>query len=396
MTAETDPAAAGLALSELARDRVWRQPLRFRAADDGDRAQLVTLVSSGGITGVVDPIEEYVDELYELRRVGDRADHEARDTFRSRFLAEADRYGVWFFFPWSGDLVRYPEEQEHRRLRTFRNREVITLAEQDLLADAKIAVFGLSVGSNVVDQFIQVGIGGSYLIGDMDRVSPSNLNRMRATMSHVGMAKTDVLARKISEVDPYIDQIHLPDGYGTLAEEQLTAFGPDLIVEEVDDLTIKARIRQWASGARTPLIMVSDVGERSIVDVERHDLGSVRPFNGRLKRATFDRLADGTLTPAEERRLLVKVVGPRNLSVRMLQSALRLDKELAGMPQIGSAASAGAAVASVAARALLGREPLKSGAYVLSPRRLLGLGRQAGIRDTIEAVRSLRRHLDEP
>ena len=396
MTAEPDTVIAAPVLRDFVRDRAWSPPLLFVAADDSDRRRLAGLVSAGTITAVVDPIAELSDELYHCRHTGDMSDRAAREAFKQNFLNEADTFGVWVFFPWSGELVRYPEMQEHRSLRTFRNRNLITASEQRLLAGARIAVFGLSVGSNVVDQFVQVGIGGAYLIGDMDRVSASNLNRMRATMRHVGMAKIDVLACKISEVDPYIEQVHLADGYGPEAEERLEAFKPNLIVEEVDDLVAKARIRRWASKSHTPLIMVSDIGERSVVDVERHDLGNVRPFNGRVKEATFNKLADGDLSPAEERGLLVKIVGPKHLSVRMLQSALQVGKELAGTPQLGSAASAGAAVASVAARAVIGQEALKSGGYALSPRRMLKLRRQAGFRDAIEAVRALRRQLRTP
>ena len=393
---EPDTATVGALLRDLVCDRSWSPPLQFVASDDGDRRRLATLISAGRVTVVVDPIAEFADEFYEFRHAGEMTDSATREVFKRRFFDDADTFGVWVFFPWSGELVRYPERQEHLGLRTFRNRELITAAEQQRLGEARIAVFGLSVGSNVVDQFIQVGIGGAYLIGDMDRVSPTNLNRMRAAMRHVGMAKTDVLACKISEADPYIDQVHLADGYGASGDEQLAAFNPDLIVEEVDDLVVKARIRRWASASRTPLIMVSDIGERSVLDVERHDLGSVRPFNGRVKPETFDKLADGGLTEAEQQRLIVRIVGARNLSVRMLKSALQVDRELAGLPQLGSSASAGAAVASVAARAVLGHEALKSGAYVLSPRRMLRLRPQAGVRDTVSAVRALRAKLTAP
>ena len=396
MTAELDAPTVAPVLRSLGRDRSWSPPLQFLAADDSDRDRLAGLVSAGKITAVIDPIAEFSDELYDCRHVGSMKDGDARAAFKERFLDEADTFGVWVFFPWSGELVRYPEMQEYRSLRTFRNRDLITASEQRTLTEARIAVLGLSVGSNVVDQFVQVGIGGAYLIGDTDRVNPSNLNRMRTTMRHVGMAKIDVLACKISEADPYIEQVHLADGYRPDAEEQLTAFRPNLIVEEVDDLVSKARIRRWASENRTPLIMVSDIGERSVVDIERHDQGPVRPFNGRVKEATFAKLADGKLTAAKERRLLVNIVGARNLSVRMLTSVLQVGTELAGTPQLGSAASAGAAVASVAARAIIGQETLKSGGYVLSPRRMLKLRRQSGLRETVEAVRALRSQLRTP
>jgi len=377
-------------LRSLGGVRRWSSPLQFPAADPTARGQLARLIRDGRVAAVVDPLAEFADELYHCRNANEINDRQAPEVYGQRFLSAADTFGVWVFFPWSGELIRYPDMQEHRRLRTLRNRDLITVSEQRALAEARIAVFGLSVGSNVVDQFVQIGIGGSYLIGDTDRVSPSNLNRIRATMRHVGMAKIDVLACKISEADPFIEQIHLADGYTSDATDHLLEFRPSLIVEEVDDLVTKARIRRWASESRTPLLMVGDIGERSVIDVERHDLGHVRPFNGRVNEATFAKLVDGQLTPAEERRLLVNIAGPKNLTVRLITSALRVGSDLAGMPQLGSAASAGAAVASVAARAIIGQEALKSGAYVLSPRRMLRLGRQSGFRDAVRSARALR------
>lgn len=209
-------------------------------------------------------------------------------------------------------------------------------------------------------------------------------------MRHVGMAKIDLAACKISEIDPYVEQMHLREGYGPSSARVLDEFKPDLIVEEVDDMAVKAQIRRWAARTRTPLIMVSDIGERSVVDVERHDLEGVRPFNGRLSRGTFDRLADGRLDQAELQRVMIKIVGARNLSVRMVKSAALVGKELAGVPQLGSSAAAGAAIATVAARSLLVGEVLKSGSYAMSPRRMLKLGRQVGIGEAFGAFRSLR------
>ena len=377
----------------LNRDRSWSPPQRFWARDAGDRHLLAALLASGRVTQVIDPIAQIADELFDISDLGDLSDNGARERFGLEFDAESHTFGVWIYFPWSGELIRYPDRQEHRSLRTFRNRDLITRSEQLVIAEAKIAVLGLSVGSNIVDQFVRVGIGSSYLLGDMDSVKASNLNRMRASMRHVGVAKIDVLGRKISELDPYIEQVHLPSGYSDSADEELTNFKPDLIVEEVDDLAVKARIRQWASLNRTPLIMVTDAGERSVVDVERHDLGNVQPFNGRVKSATLQRLIEGQLTDAERKRVTIKIVGSRNLSIRLLESALQVDKRLAGMPQLISAASAGAAVASVAARAILCGEPLKSGSYVLSPRRLLRIRPQAGIRESFRVLGALRASL---
>lgn len=377
-------------------DLHWSPPLQFPAADDVARQEIARLISDGRASTVVDPLADIADELYDCRRVGPLHDQQARSLFQRRILDGAETFGVWVFFPWSRNLVRYPDVEDHRSLRTFRNRDLITAPEQQTLYRARIAVFGLSVGSNIVEQLIQLGIGGAYLIADYDRVRPSNLNRIRATMHHVGTTKLDLLACKMSEIDPFIEQVHLPEGYTPDSTTELEHFHPTLLIEEVDDLVTKARLRQWARDSHTALITVGDIGERSVIDVERHDLGPVRPFNGRVKQEVFDRLVAGQLTAAEERRVLVNIVGPRNLTVRLVNSALRVGSDLAGIPQLGSAASAGAAVASVAVRAIIGQEALRSGSYVLSPRHTLRLGRQSRLRDVIRSIRTLSREFRQP
>ena len=116
---------SALALPNLGGDRSWSPPLQFLAADDGDRERLARLVATGKITTTVDPMAELADELYACRNAGAVDDVDAREAFKHRFLDEADTFGVWVFFPWSGELVRYPEMAEHRSLRTFRNRDLI-------------------------------------------------------------------------------------------------------------------------------------------------------------------------------------------------------------------------------------------------------------------------------
>lgn len=148
-------------LSTLVRDRRWSEPPKFAASDAGDMERLGRMVASGAVKAVVDPVSELADELYELHRIGAPSDGTAQRSFKSRFMAEADTFGVWIFFPWSGELVRYPDKLLHRELRTFRNRNLITVGEQSVLSEARVAVLGLSVGSNVVDQFVQTGIGAA-------------------------------------------------------------------------------------------------------------------------------------------------------------------------------------------------------------------------------------------
>ena len=168
---------------------------------------------------------------------------------------------------------------------------------------------------------------------------------------------------------------------------------PDVIVEEVDDLAAKARIRRFAKAYGVPLVMATDLGDVTYLDVERHDLEDTPEFNGRIKQQDVDVLVNGEFTDAQRSRVLLKLAGLRHMSVRMLDSAVKRGSELAGIPQLGTTASAGGALATIAVRELLLGRRLKSGRYVISPKSVLGLQRQEGVVSAAGTIRRLRQEL---
>ena len=368
---------------------VWSPPEVIDANEPSGAARLQALLHGGDLTALVDPLEEIASALVDLRP-GVGAEDAERARARAHHLAEGTRTGVWVHFPWNRTLVHHPSPQDHLALRTLRNRDLVTAEDQERLSGARIAVFGLSVGSNVVEQLVRMGIGAAYLLADPDRITPANLNRMRATMADVGSRKTDAMARTISQIDPFAQITLLHDGWSEDSDHELEVFAPDVVFEEVDDLGVKARLRQWAAAHRCPLMTVSDVGENSVLDVERHDLTRTRPFNGKVSPAVFERAITGGLVKADANRMTIRLVGARNLNARLIRSFTEVGITLAGVPQLSSSANAGAAIASVALRELLTTGKVRSGRYVLRPRALLRLGHQAGIGELLDAVRRLR------
>lgn len=361
-------------LNQLRSSRVgWQQPDMYTV--DGE-ANLVfnSLLESGQIE-VVDPIEDIIDDLREMRHPDKVEDQEFREQFDAGMTTLGLSYGTWTHLPWRRSLIRYPEKNDHRDLRTFRNQHLVTAEEQQVLNQASIAVFGLSVGSNITDQLVQSGIGDTYVLGDFDRLSPTNLNRIRATMGQVGLRKVDIMAQKISEVDPYITQYHVHDGYSDDADAVLDIARPDIIIEEVDDLSTKAKLRAYAAKHNTPLIMVTDLGEKSIIDIERHDQEDVKPFNGKISQGLFDDLMADSLNEKEKRAALMKIAGIRHLSPRIIESAMDKGRVLGGLPQLGATAVAGAALANTATREILLGRKMRSGSYVQSPKKTLNLQR---------------------
>lgn len=373
----------------------WSPPTEFDLTSTEARHELGNRFSVGEIRTVFDPVVEVANDLYEYNHPDKKDDVQRREAFVDDILRQGSQYGRWFLFPWSGELVRYPEMAEHRALRTSRNRDLITADEQSRLYDSTVAVFGLSVGSKVVENLVTSGIGGKIIIGDPDSITPSNLNRLSAGFTDVGSLKLDTAAKNISEIDPYIEQVHFTDGVTNENLELLNEHKPAVVFDEVDDLAIKAALRKFGDKAGVPIVMATDLGDRSLIDVERYDLSDTKPFNGRLKPAEVESLAEGSVSPERVLKLMMKIVGIRHITSRMLQSAMEIDKTLPGMPQLGTTAAVGGAHAAIAAREIILGRKLSSGRYVCSPKKTLHLQPQATVKEGLGTVKSFVQNMRE-
>lgn len=359
--------------------RRWERPLSFDVSIAAEAELLGALEVSGRVKRVVDTTGFAFAEYKAIAEMSSWGDVD-------------DTTGRWIFFPWSGDLVKYPPVEVHRRLRTARNAYLVTADEQELLGRATIAVFGLSVGSNVVERLAISGIGGSYVLADPDMIQATNLNRMRGSIADLGEGKVDHVAMWLSEIDPYIDQIHLRDGVTEGALSALLEGGsrPDVLIDEVDDLVAKMMIRVYARAHRVPVVMVTDVADSVLVDVERYDTDPrSEPFGGRLSSGQLAALSSGELSDRQRRQVLLKIIGVRNLNTRMVKSALDVDKRLAGVPQLGTTAGMAGSLGAIAVREILLGRPMRSGRYVVSARRALHLERSAPAAEALAALLKL-------
>jgi tRNA threonylcarbamoyladenosine dehydratase len=350
-------------------ESIWEPPTILKVSGGSGRSGLTQLFGTG--VDVIDPVDEIIEELAQLR-----ACEGASGQTRDDMIAQDDAFGHWVYLPWKNAVVRYPDPDDHYALRTFRNRHVITAGEHQLLRHQTVAFFGLSVGRRVLSQVAQLGIGNRYLFGDPDRISVTNLNRLNSSMSEVGLSKTISAAREISDIDPYIAQVHLEYGYTTPeAEQAMDQWRPLVIVEEVDDLQTKAAVREYAREKRIPVVMATDVGDISVVHVERFDTEDVAPFSGRVSAEAFARLRDNQLTPQELVSVLLDVSGRDAAlgSPRLIKSFMDIGRGLAGLAQLGTTVGMGASLAALAIREIALGRPLPSGSYVADPRELLSL-----------------------
>ncbi|MER7764272.1 ThiF family adenylyltransferase [Streptomyces sp. NPDC097619] len=352
------------------------RPVLFDAADPGTASALDRLRDSGRIREVHDSVEEQLTELVTCLDPGtDRSERGlATASEAARAGLPADRYGTWAWYPWSGRLVRVLPRESFRLVRTDRNRDKITRAEQAALLHRRIGVIGLSVGECAALTCAMEGVGGSFRLADFDRLGLSNLNRLRGGVHELGQEKAVLCARRMYELDPYLDvEVHRRG----VTEESVAEFfadGLDLLVEECDTPWVKVAAREHARRRRIPVLM--DANDRGLLDVERFDLEPTRPLcHGRIGTTTSADVAG--LDRAAQIRFLLDIVDEDGLSPAMTDALGRIGTSLSSWPQLASGVMLGGALVTDAARRILLGGHLPSGRYYVDLDRLLAPGRSS-------------------
>ncbi len=165
------------------RDHAWQQPMLLALSDPSTGHVVTELKTQKRIKAVFDELDLAFSELFDIAFPAKKDNKIASEVaaFKQEMTGgQPDNYGYWVFYPWSGSLVRFPAKEDLRLLKTARNRNLVTHEEQQKLFDATVLIAGMSVGSNIVEALISQGIGGKFILIDMDVIEPTNLNRIRA------------------------------------------------------------------------------------------------------------------------------------------------------------------------------------------------------------------------
>jgi len=265
-----------------------------------------------------------------------------------------DFYGTWVFYPWKNTLVHILNEEDFIRIRTLRNNYKITPSEQLELRKKKVGIVGLSVGQSIALAMALERSFGEIRLADFDILELSNLNRLKAGVTSLGLEKVVIAAREISEIDPYLKVSLFRNG---INEDNIEGFlvgngKLDLVIDECDSLDIKFLLRERARIEQIPVIM--DTSDRGMLDIERFDQEPNRPiFHGLLDGISKSELAN--LNSKERVAIALKITGLDNLSIRMKASLLEIGSTITSWPQLASAVFlGGATVAHVGRKILLG------------------------------------------
>lgn len=357
-------------------DDTVHEPVLIDMEQKGSEQLLKKLVQQQPVIRIFDNYDEQLAELYVSNNAQlFKANLEVKRSSIADYLkghygnTPTWKKGTWVYYPWDGSLLHVLEEELFWRLRTLRNQILLTDEEQAAWRKIKVGCVGMSVGSNGAAA-IALTSGSQHLkLADGAVFSGSNLNRVRTPVRNIGLNKCVVMAREIYEMNPYM-QIEATTH--NIEQTNIATFFDkpwklDLVVDEIDDLETKVRLRIEAKKRGIPVIMVTEPGNQIMLDVERYDLDpSLELFNG-LAPGVEQLLTKKDLTQREKLKFIAKIIGVKNLPLRDQQAILKVGATIPSAPQLGSTAMMAGGVIGFAARELAANPGnLKSGRHVIS------------------------------
>ena len=346
------------------------RPTILNLSRKSDITKLEKLLKGGEVRHIRDQYKQQLEELFAINNPPLVFTSHFKKDFESYYkqlVADVPEWqqGRWVFFPWISTLVHILEDENFQRVRTARNRNLITEEEQKKFYDATVGIAGLSIGNSAALAIALQGGARKMKLADFDTFDLSNLNRIRAGVTELGLRKTDMTARQIYEINPYATVEICKDG---LTENNIEGFfrGLNVVVDEIDNLATKYLIRKYAHRFNIPVVMAIDNGENSIIDVERYDLPD-KPsfFHGRLGRIKMDQLQ--SLNKREIGLMIVKHIGPENLPPRVWSSFEEMGKTLPSWPQLGGVALLNGSAVAYAIR------KIATGQSVVSDRAIINI-----------------------
>lgn len=356
--------------------RTAPRPTFFNLTKKIDTAKLTQLLDGQPEVTIIDTFEQQLRELFVIGQPWLNLDPAKRDRefvgYKKSILGRIELWqaGVWVYLPWRKTLLHILHDEDFQRVRTARNRDLITAQEQQKYYHSNIGIAGLSVGNSCALAIVLTGGGKRIRLADPDTLELTNLNRIRGSIAELTQPKVFMTARQIYELDPYAELELYPEG---LTEKNIERFfdGPpklDVVIDEIDNIGMKVRIRQEAKKRGIPVVMAADNGEGGILDVERHDRQkNILPFHGRAGKDIAKRVVGKKLPlPVVGQIITEDLLGVGNITGRVQKSLLQIGSTLPTWPQLGGAAVLNGVAVAVTVRRILNGQPAVSNRAMLS------------------------------
>ncbi len=313
---------------------------------------------------VIDLLQGQLEELYCIRNLKRT---NGIDEARS-FVTANPEYGNWVYFPWNNRALKILEKNEFVELRTSRNRNKITKAEQEKLSSKTIGIVGMSVGFSVFLTMIMERVSENFKIADFDTLSMSNLNRLPFRLCDIGLSKVVIAKRWALEIDPYLNIQTFDEGVNSTNVEDffLGIKNLDLVVDECDSGSIKLLLRLMARKQRIPLLM--ETSDRGLLDIENYQNDSEPIFHGKINESEIE-----DLLKKNSSEVLMRFIDLSEASKRGVESILEIGKSIDTWPQLASDVFHGGATVTIAARNILLGNTIPSGRYFMDLQQKLGV-----------------------
>jgi tRNA A37 threonylcarbamoyladenosine dehydratase len=147
----------------------------------------------------------------------------------------------------------------------WNERTILLLGEERVAKFAKteVLIVGLGgVGAFVAEFLVRAGIG-NMAICDFDVVRPSNRNRqLAALVSTEETLKTDVMAKRLADINPEIKITTLPLKFDEENEEKILFKKFDYVVDAIDTLSPKTYLIAACLAKNIPIISSMGAGEK--------------------------------------------------------------------------------------------------------------------------------------
>jgi tRNA A37 threonylcarbamoyladenosine dehydratase len=149
------------------------------------------------------------------------------------------------------------KEMENYRLhrRFDRMGRLIGDAKMQKLMDSHVMVIGLGgVGSWAAESIVRSGVGKVTLV-DFDEICVTNFNRqIHALQGMVGQKKADVLAERMTKVNPQAEIVSIPKFYNADHCAEIFATRPDYVVDAIDNITAKCHLLNFCRSEKIPVV----------------------------------------------------------------------------------------------------------------------------------------------
>ncbi len=172
-------------------------------------------------------------------------------------------------------MLVYLIEECFKMLHQF-SRNELAIGKEGLatLKGSTVAILGIGgVGSFSAEALARSGVGRLILV-DKDDVDITNVNRqIHALLSTVGQPKTELMKKRILDINPDCDVVSLQMFYTEETYEEFFSYKPDFVVDASDTISYKIHLMKECLKRDIPII--SSMGAANKMDPTRFKIADI-------------------------------------------------------------------------------------------------------------------------